>query len=136
MPFKAVQELDVDQILPHVGEYGRFQIMLQSMLCVAMIPQTLQILLMYFAAYNPPWRCVFNSTDCPMNGTFSSSSKQYDFRCSIPRSEWEYKQPKDFSIVTQVNIFSNYACINHYFCLNCEKLISLKLIKWNNFSVY
>ena len=96
--------IDVDQMLPHIGEFGKFQIALEAMLCITIIPQTLQILLMYFAAHNPPWECVPNSLSCTKNGTFSSSSKDYTFRCNIPRTEWRFTKPSDYSIVTQVRL--------------------------------
>ena len=97
--------MEVDQILEYVGEFGKYQIILETMLCICMVPQTLQILIMYFAAHDPGWHCVSNSTYCSLNGTFTSSDgdrKVYELRCKLPRNEWTYAQPKDYSVVTQV----------------------------------
>ena len=98
-----VRYLDIDQVLPHVGEFGLFQILLEGILSISYVPATYQILIVYFTAYNPAWQCVKRgNSSCKLNGTFTSSSKDYEKRCNMPRSDWEYTQPKDYSIVTQV----------------------------------
>ena len=107
-----MQELDVDSILPLVGEFSRFQYVLEALLCIAIIPQTLQVLIMYFAAHNSPWRCTYNSTVCtfPQNMTFSSGDSLYEERCKLERKEWEFVYAKDYSIMTQVcNCFIVYS---------------------------
>ena len=98
------KKYEVDEILPFVGEFSRFQIVVEILLCISIIPPTLQLLIMYFAALNSPWRCAANSTSCifPRNQTFGSDSADYKARCDMERSDWEFVEPKDFSIVTQV----------------------------------
>ena len=76
--------------------------MLNAIFCIMLLPSTFQVLIMYFAALKPDWRCVDNSTVCTLNGTFSSSN---EYRCNIPRSEWEFTQPKEYSIVTEFDIY-------------------------------
>ena len=93
---------DVDGMLPFVGEFARFQYVMEAMLCISIIPQTLQVLIMYFAAQNPGWRCASNSTVCKTNTTYTAGSSGYELRCDMARKDWEFAQPKDFSIVTQV----------------------------------
>ena len=97
-------EFEVDDILPFVGEFSRFQIIVEVLLCFIMIPQTLQNLIMYFAALNSPWRCVANSTVCtfPQNRTFSAEDDGYTARCSMNRGGWQFVEPQDYSIMTQV----------------------------------
>ena len=99
-----LKEYEVDDILPFIGEFSRFQIIVEVLLCIAIVPQTLQVLIMYFAALSSPWRCAQNSTVCSFarNLTFDSSSDLYSARCSMDRREWEFVEPKDFSIVTTV----------------------------------
>ena len=101
----AKTEYDVDDILPLVGEFSRFQIIIEVLFCIIMIPQSLQNLIMYFAGLNSPWRCAASSSVCtfPRNLTFDSESKQYKARCSMNRSDWEFVQSYDYSIVTQVS---------------------------------
>lgn len=94
--------LSVDEILHVVGEFDRFQWTLDAILCVMIIPRTYMILIMYFAALKPEWKCVKNSTVCLYNTTMSSSDPA---RCSMPRSEWEFTEPKEFSIVTEFDIY-------------------------------
>ena len=103
---KGKEEYEVDEILPFVGEFGRFQIIVEALLCIAIIPQTLQVLIMYFAAQPSPWKCALgnSTTACtfPQNQSFSSGNANYTARCKMPRRDWEFVKPKDFSIITQV----------------------------------
>jgi len=101
------KECEVDEILPFVGEFSRFQIVVEILLCILIIPQTLQVLIMYFAALNSPWRCAANSTRCsfPRNETFNTDSTDYKARCDMERSDWEFVESKDFSIVTTYDLY-------------------------------
>ncbi|XP_065064777.1 organic cation transporter protein-like [Rhopilema esculentum] len=101
----AMKVNSIDEILPYVGEFGRYQIMLVSMLSIIILCCGFPILIMYFAGQNPAWKCVYNSTVCNLNGTFASGDDNYEFRCSIPRKDWQFTQPKDYSIVTQFDIY-------------------------------
>lgn len=98
---QPLERLNVDGFLKMVGEFGRHQILLNIVFCLMFIPFTFHMLIMLFAAQPSDWRCVSNSTQCTLNGTFTSEN---DFRCHIPRSEWEYTQPHGISIVTDFDI--------------------------------
>ena len=100
--------MNIDQILTNVGEFGRFQILMEAIHCLLQIPYTLMILLPYFTQDSPAWRCSLNSTKCNETGSLPSTNK---LRCKLPRSEWEYTLPKDYSIVTEVCIFRSLAVI-------------------------
>lgn len=104
--------LSIDEIIPFIGEFKRFQWVLGSMFCTMMLPVASQILLMQFAAIDPNWKCVENSTLCVFNGTFPPNN---DTRCSLPRSEWEFTEPSSYSIVT-------------YYDINCEKSWLINLL--------
>eukprot|EP00795_Rhopilema_esculentum_P001447 gene1447-15872_t len=95
----------IDEVLPYVGEFGKYQITLIFMLALMILTAGFPVLIMYFAGQNPPWQCVYNSTVCNLNGTFKSGDKNYNHRCSIPRAEWQFTKPKDYSIVTQFDIY-------------------------------
>ena len=97
-----VEYLNIDGLLRMVGEFGKFQICLDAIFCFLIIPSSFQSLIMYFAALQPEWRCVANSTWCHLNGTFTSKN---ELRCKIPRTEWEFTQPKEYSIVTEFDIY-------------------------------
>uniref|UniRef100_A0A7M5WT68 Major facilitator superfamily (MFS) profile domain-containing protein n=1 Tax=Clytia hemisphaerica TaxID=252671 RepID=A0A7M5WT68_9CNID len=99
---QPIERLNVDGFLRMVGGFGKFQIILDIVCCIIMCPFTFHVLIMYFAALQPEWKCVENSTVCLLNGTFTSEN---DFRCQIPRSEWEYMKPREYSIVTEFDIY-------------------------------
>jgi len=108
------RECEVDEILPFVGELSRFQIVVEILLWILIIPQSLPVLIMYFAALSSPWRCVANSTSCtfPYNQTFDADSVEYKARCSMERSEWEFVEEKDFSIITQYDLYCDTEIYN------------------------
>ena len=80
--------VNIDEMISIVGEFGRFQWMLEVMLCIMIFPQNYQVLIMYFAALTPTWRCIAN-TSCPFNGTLSSDNTA---GCTLARNEWEYTE--------------------------------------------
>lgn len=97
---------NIDEALKLIGEFGRCQIWVLAILCALMIPATFQYLITYFIAHSPPWRCKENSTTCLIKGIIKSSSyENYSIRCNISRSEWEFTEPDDYSIVTQFNLY-------------------------------
>ena len=95
----------MDEILEQVGEFGRFQISRLAIFCCLMFPPAFHIFNMYFLAAEAPWQCVKNSTVCKLNGSFVAGDDDYDFRCKINRSEWEYADyegPKE-TIISEVS---------------------------------
>ena len=94
----------IDDVLPPIGEFGKYQILLEILFSFANVPGSMVILLAYFIQHNPGWKCTFNSTICRLDGVITSNSKRYEDRCSMPRSEWQFSEPKDYSVVTQVRI--------------------------------
>ena len=94
---------NLDDILPYVGELGKYQMILIAIMALAILLAGFPVLIMFFAGQNPPWQCVTNSTVCTLNGTYKSGDKNYKARCSMPRSEWKFTKPKEYSIVTQVH---------------------------------
>ena len=105
MEAQPKQHYKLDELLKFVGEFGRFQILFDIALCILLMPGMMLIFLPYFSQHNPPWKCVANSSSCLLNGTFSLASKSYKARCQMPRTEWEYTEAKEYSVVTQVRIF-------------------------------
>ena len=94
----------VDEVLPYIGELGLSQVLIMIILSLLMIPVTFQYLITYFIAHNPPWKCKANSTSCLLKETISSSNHpNYSYRCDVAREEWEFTEPDDYSVVTQVS---------------------------------
>ena len=102
-PLIDEDSLCMDDVLPFIGEFGKFQIILETAFCVMMFPPVMLLFVPYFVQHIPPWQCSINSTICTHNGTFSPEDKLYKSRCNMPRSEWEFSKPKEYSIITQVS---------------------------------
>ncbi len=94
--------LEIDDILVKIGQFGLYQKVLETVVCLSYFAGIYQIFLPYFVTYNPAWRCVFNSSQCSLNGSFTYGQKNYEARCGIPRNQWEYVQEKEYSVVTEV----------------------------------
>ena len=107
----AEQYVSVDEMLHHVGEFGRFQWMIQLLLCVMQFPPTFPSLIMYFAALTPAWRCSTNHNNSFCNSTNRVFPYSDERRCEWPREEWEYVKWKGYSVVTQYDI----SCANHWY---------------------
>ena len=101
-PSSVKRKLNIDEILTHVGEYGTFQKLLNIIFGLIEIPYIFVIYIMTFAAQEPGWRCMENSTRCNLNGSFTSAN---ELRCHIPRSEWEYTEPDSFSMIVTYDLY-------------------------------
>ena len=99
----AANALEIDEVLPLVGGFGRFQKIVVLFMSLMQIPIAILILIPYFVQDNPKWKCAENSTVCLLNGTFGRESRLYKERCSMRRSDWMFTKPRDYSIVTQVS---------------------------------
>ena len=92
--------VSIDEMLTYAGEFGRFQWIIITLLCLINFYGS-QVMIMYFAALSPPWKCADNSSVCLSNETFSNNNNQ---RCSMNRSEWIFTESKDFSVTTQFDL--------------------------------
>ena len=99
---KPPRSADVDEILVCIGQFGRSQILLLGLFCIIFIPSAYQTVILSFIGNTPPWRCVSGSFECRKPGVFSSGDDFYEQNCKMNRSSWEFIQPRDFSIVTEV----------------------------------
>ena len=95
-------KMDVDELLHHIGEFGRSQFFLLFMLSLLMIPTAYQSLSITFIGMNPSWSCTNKSEECNKIGVFSVNDEFYKQRCSMKRESWRYVKDTDFSIVTEV----------------------------------
>ena len=102
--------LNIDELTERVGPFGLYQIRIQFLFFLLMLPLTYQVLIMYFVAENPPWHCKHESKVCLYKGLLTSNmGKKFQRRCYLNRSEWEYSTSKDLSIVTEVkNTFKHF----------------------------
>ena len=114
MPLLPVNSgaLTVDEILPYVGEFGRFQWIVEIIFGISILPSVFPILIMYFAALDSPWKCVAG-TSCPYNTTINPSDDLYDDRCNMSRDAWQFTDSKSFSILTQFDIYCGNYWMKH-----------------------
>jgi len=110
---KEPSTLGIDQVLPLIGEFGKFQILLEIAFCIIIFPGSMLVLIPYFVQHIPPWQCSRNSTICPYNGTFTAHDKLYKSRCSMPRTEWKFSKPKEYSIITQFDLYCGTEVYSH-----------------------
>ena len=100
-----MQYRTIEEVLPVIGEFGRFQMCTMAICVATKIPQQMQMVITYFLSLNPNWKCMGDSTihPCLLNKTYSASNQ---LRCSMPRNEWTYVKPPSYSVVT----FYDLAC--------------------------
>ena len=80
----------IDDILPSVGEFGLFQILLQCLCSAMKVSQEMQLLLSYFTTLPSDWKCVSSTAGCSFNTTYPTNNQ---LRCSLPRSAWRHIIP-------------------------------------------
>ena len=93
---------DVDDALPHIGEFGAFQMRIQVILSLIKIPQSYQILVMYFTALNPSWKYKSDTHDGILSNKIFPSTNMT--RCFLERELWKYATLKHYSIVTTYDL--------------------------------
>ena len=99
--------VEVDEILVHIGEFKKSQIIVLILLSLLICCSTFQILNIIFVSLDSPWMCSSNgikSGECLYNGTFAASHQLYHKRCTMNRTAWKFIMPKGYSIVTEVRI--------------------------------
>lgn len=99
--YETATPMNVDDILVVVGEYGRFQKLVNGLFCIMTFPAVYHVMISYFVMDNPSWRCTPGSTKCLKNGTFAKTDNS---RCNYNRSDWEYTKYKGYSIVTEFDL--------------------------------
>jgi len=105
-------KVTLEQVLQHVGEFGRFQKILDLLLLTLNFPIALQIFSTFFTTLTPTWVCVPGSSHCTYNTTQLGTDQR---RCHMPRSEWIYTEAKQYSLVTDLD-------------LQCDKAWMLQLV--------
>uniref|UniRef100_A0A336L4Z8 CSON004419 protein n=1 Tax=Culicoides sonorensis TaxID=179676 RepID=A0A336L4Z8_CULSO len=70
-------EMDLDNILEQIGEFGKFQIQNYLLICLPVIFSAANSLTYVFTAAIPKYRCFVPSCDDPMNATYDSDWVPY-----------------------------------------------------------
>ena len=92
--------MKLDDALQSIGEYGKFQLLVQVIFFCACLPQSFQVYIMVFAAKTPSWKCARSTKECNTTLVFPSDDMR---RCNMPRSAWTYVEDRSYSIVTDFN---------------------------------
>ncbi|KXJ22115.1 organic cation/carnitine transporter 4 [Exaiptasia diaphana] len=93
---------NTEELINKIGSFGRYQVRLFLVASFMVFITTNVLMVMTFSTAEPPWRCTANATSCKLNGTFKPGDKNYEYRCDIPRSDWEFAVDGNFdSIVTE-----------------------------------
>ena len=103
----AEANLNVDDFIKTIGEFGKVQKLVTLILWLMTIPCVYQISIIIFIGDEPPWTCASDNSStllCDKNDTFSESHSFYQKRCSMSRLSWNFTKPQAYSIVTQVNL--------------------------------
>jgi len=93
-----------EQLIESMG-FGRYQLRIVFLVGLIDYFCSASFMVMTFSTAEPPWKCVENSTSCPLKGSYKPGDKDYNHRCSIPRDAWTFDVKGDFdSIVTEVDV--------------------------------
>jgi len=107
-----MKEISIDEMLDLVGPFGKFQKLVNFLLCVMTAPPIFQIMIMSFAADQPPWQCNSNSSLCLNYANATANTTTFFPLTNRQRCEkgwkylrdWEYTEPKKYSVVTWYDI--------------------------------
>lgn len=92
---------NIENVLNKVGSFGIYQKLLLLAGGVSIVPFAMPNYIMYFAAQEPSWKCVANSSVCLHNGTLPSD---HIGRCLLPRDQWEYVGAEELSVVSRYDL--------------------------------
>ena len=94
--------LSADEILEEVGSFGWFQkrlLILFNLLSALLFGWAVMVTGIITA--EPPWKCAQNSSVCVFDEAISPGDDDYEHRCNISRSEWEFVDDMT-TVVTEV----------------------------------
>ncbi|XP_078358937.1 organic cation transporter protein-like [Oculina patagonica] len=105
--------LTIDDVMEKIGSYNRFQYRL-LMICgyIMIFGVAFQVMIPTFLSAEPPWRCKDNSSACNLTGTFKPGDKDYNFRCSIPREDWEFDTSDFNSVVAEWDLVCDVSALS------------------------
>lgn len=94
--------LSADDVLEEVGSFGWFQIrllILFNLLSALLFGWAVMVTGIITA--EPPWECAKNSSVCLFDKKMVPGDDNYDHRCNISRSEWDFVD-EFTTVVTEV----------------------------------
>ncbi|KAJ7392479.1 hypothetical protein OS493_012145 [Desmophyllum pertusum] len=104
--------LTIDDVMEKIGSMNRYQYRLLLVCGVLQFFGSFQVMLPTFLSVEPPWQCKDNSSACNLTGTFKPGDKDYKFRCSIPRDDWEFDTSELNSVVTEWDLVCDVSALS------------------------
>lgn len=96
--------LTADEVLEKVGSFGWFQkrlLILFNLLTALLFGWSVMVTGIITA--EPAWKCVKNSSVCTYDGAINVGNTNYDARCNMSRSEWDFVDGMT-SVITEVRL--------------------------------
>ena len=94
--------LSADEVLEEIGSFGWFQkrlLILFNLLSALLFGWAVMVTGIITA--EPPWECAKNSSVCTFDNAIRPGDDNYDHRCNISRSEWNFVDELT-TVVTEV----------------------------------
>lgn len=96
--------LTADEVLEKVGSFGWFQkrlLILFNLLTALLFGWAVMVTGIITA--EPAWKCVKNSSVCTYDGAINVGNTNYDARCNMSRSEWDFVDGMT-SVITEFDL--------------------------------
>ena len=95
---------NVNDIYPIFGD-GKYQALSIAVVCLVMIPSSIHHFVMVFRAKSPEWTSFIMRND----------SSSLDDLCKLNDSQWKWKAPIDYSIVSEVSYIWSKKLEEHFY---------------------
>ena len=95
---------NVNDIYPIFGD-GKYQALSIAVVCLVMIPSSIHHFVMVFLAKSPEWTSFIMRND----------SSSLDDLCKLNDSQWKWKAPIDYSIVSEVSYIWSKKLEEHFY---------------------
>ena len=105
-----IEYVDMDEYIKHVGEFGRYQLLILFLIIIGTFPLVFPVLIFYYIGHGPKWKCNPNTIEdftslCTSNTSVYESTNAT--RCDMNRTHWIYEDLGKSTIVTEFDLVCN-----------------------------